>query len=87
MNTRCRQFVLCPTQALIGMGSIRCRGYRTPERLIQTNVFSSFPERPKGMQWAIYDHLRARGEAADRQTIDLIAQYLERRPIQATKRS
>jgi hypothetical protein len=42
------------------------------------DVFSSFPEKPPGMHWRTYHRLRARGQAADRRTIDFFAQYLER---------
>jgi hypothetical protein len=49
------------------------------------DVFSYFPAKPTGMHWSTYHRLRARGLAADRQTIDLFAQYLKR-PVRIKRR-
>lgn len=49
------------------------------------DVFSFFPKKPPGMHRRTYHRLRARGLAADRRTIDLFAQYLER-PVRIKKR-
>ena len=81
----CRLAYPCQSESPVDRSLRRAQTIR--ERLGgNTNVFSYFPEKPKGMHWGTYDRLRARGKAADRQTIDLIAQYLKRRPIQAKKR-
>jgi hypothetical protein len=49
------------------------------------DVFSSFPIKPLRMHWRTYRRLRARGQAADRRTIDLFAQYLKR-PVRIKRR-
>jgi hypothetical protein len=49
------------------------------------DVFSFFPKKPPGMHRRTYHRLRARGQAADRQTIDLFAQYLKR-PVRIRRR-
>jgi hypothetical protein len=48
------------------------------------DVFSYFPAKPPRMHWRTYHRLRARGQAADRRTIDLFAQYLKR-PVRSKR--
>ena len=62
------------------------RAHAVRERLGgDPDVFSSFPMKPPRMHWHTYHRLRARGQAADRRTIDLFAEYL-RRPVRIKRR-
>ena len=55
------------------------RAHAVRERLGgDPDVFSLFPMKPPRMHWRTYNRLRARGQAADRRTIDLFAQHLKR---------
>jgi hypothetical protein len=44
-----------------------------------TDIFDTFPDKPKGMHWTSYDHLRLTHDAAKERAVEGLARIVERR--------
>jgi hypothetical protein len=44
-----------------------------------TDIFCKFPDKPKGMHWTTYEHLRLAHDAAKERAVEGMARIVERR--------
>jgi hypothetical protein len=57
----------------------RSKAQKIRERLAgSANLMEPFPEKPKGMHWSTYERLRARSQAAEARSIDVLREWIQR---------